>query len=162
MIIDFYGRFAFDFLLAYHWVGLKPFGHPVVEFFDKRIGFSWRSYRDLSSGFTYVDLVMGPFMATVMTTAPLTTFDEREITYMAATIAGWLPYLVDVGIRYVHYFANRVRKQFGLDQDIPDDFTAILESTTSVRLFLRPGAFEFWSRHFTTSNHYSKFLEKRA
>ena len=42
VITDFCGHFIFDFLLAYHWVGLKPFGHPAVEFFeffDKRVGF---------------------------------------------------------------------------------------------------------------------------
>jgi len=42
-----------------------------------------------------------------------------------------------------------VRRKFGLDQDILDDFTAILESTTSVQPFLCPSAFEFWSKHFT-------------
>ena len=31
---------------------------------------------------------------------------------------------------------------------MPDDFTTILESTTFVRPFLRPNAFEFWSKHF--------------
>ena len=35
-----------------------------------------------------------------------------------------------------------------MDQDIPDDFTTILESTTSVLPFLRLSAFEFWSKHF--------------
>lgn len=36
-----------------------------------------------------------------------------------------------------------------IDQDIFDDFTTILQSTTSVQPFLRPSAFEFWSKHFT-------------
>ena len=49
----------------------------------------------------------------------------------------------------MHYFANRVKRQFGLDKDIPDDFSAILESTTSILPFLWPNAFEFWGRHFT-------------
>ena len=40
VITDFCGRFAQDFPLAYRWVGLKPFGHPAVEFFDKGVGFS--------------------------------------------------------------------------------------------------------------------------
>ena len=86
---------------------------------------------------------MGPFMAIARTTTLLTAFNEREITCMATTNAWCLPYLVDKGIRYVHYSANKVRRQFGLDHDIPNDFTAILESTTSIRPFLRPGAFEF-------------------
>ena len=92
---------------------------------------------------------MGPFMATTRTTTLLTAFDERGINYLAATNARRLPYLVDEGIRYVHYSAHRVRRQFGFDQDIPDDFTTILESTTSACPFLHPSAFEFWISHFT-------------
>ena len=42
-----------------------------------------------------------------------------------------------------------MRRQFGLDQDIPDDFTAIVESATLVCPFLHLSAFEFWIRHFT-------------
>ena len=37
-----------------------------------------------------------------------------------------------------------------MDQNIHDDFSAILESTTFVQPFLRPGAFQFWNKHFTT------------
>ena len=43
----------------------------------------------------------------------------------------------------MHYFANRVRRQFGLDQDILNDFSAILKSATSVRPLLQHSAFEF-------------------
>ena len=93
---------------------------------------------------------MGPFMATAGTTTPLTAFDERGITYLAATNARWLPYLAKEGIMYVHYSAYRVRRQFGLDQDIPNDFTLILDTTTSICPFLCPSAFKFWSKLFTT------------
>lgn len=43
VITDFCGNFVDEFLVAYCWVGLKPIGHPVVEFFDKEVGFSWRA-----------------------------------------------------------------------------------------------------------------------
>jgi len=129
---------------------LKPIGHPAVEFFDKRVGFSWRAYRNLGTGYTCVDSVMGPFVDTVGTTTLLTGFEERGITYLAATNVGWLPYLADEGVRFVHYPANRVRRQFGLDQDIPDDLSSLIESPTFVWPFLRHTAFEFWSKRFTT------------
>ena len=58
---------------------------------------------------------MGPFVDTARTTASLTGFDERGITYLVATNAGWLPYLADEGVRFVHYSAGRVRRQFRLD-----------------------------------------------
>lgn len=80
---------------------------------------------------------MGPFFYTTRTTTPLTAFGEREITYLAATNARWLPYLADKGVWFMHYSINRVKRQFGLDQDIFDDFFAIIESATSVRPLLR-------------------------
>ena len=96
---------------------------------------------NLGSGFTCADSMMGPFMAITRTTTPLTAFDERRITYLAATNARWLPYLADKGIQYVHYSTHSVRRQFGLDQDILKD-TLILDTITSVFPFLRPSTFE--------------------
>ena len=93
---------------------------------------------------------MGLFVDTVGTTTPLVGFDEAGITYLAATNAGWLPYLADEGIRFVHYPANRVRRQFGLDQDIPDDLSSLMRAPTSVRPFLRHTAFDFWKKRFDT------------
>ena len=61
VITDFCGRFEFDFPLAFCWVGLKSIGDPAVEFFDKGVGFSWRAYRNIGTGYTCVDSVMGPF-----------------------------------------------------------------------------------------------------
>ena len=148
MITDFCGRFDSDFPLAFRWSGLKPIDYSVVESFDEGVGFSWRAYRNLGTGYTYVNSVMGSFVDTVGTTTPLVDFDETGITYLAATNAGWLPYLADEGIRFVHYPANRVRRQFGLDQDIPDDLSSLIRAPTSVHPFLRHTAFDFWKKRF--------------
>ena len=75
---------------------------------------------------------MGLFVDTVGTTTPLASFDEIGITYLATTNTGWLPYLADEGVRFVHYPANQVRRQFRLDQEIPDDFSFRMESLTSI------------------------------
>jgi len=58
--------------------------------------------------------------------------------------------LADEGIKFIHYPANRVRRQFGLDQDIPNDISFLMESPTSVRPFLRHTAFEFWRQCFSS------------
>ena len=134
--------------MPFHWVSLKPIGHATVESFDQGVGFSWRAYRKLGAGYTCVDSAMGLFVDTVGTTTPLTSFDEIGITYLVATNAGWLPYLANEGMRFFHYPANRVRRQFRLEQDIPDDLSFHMESPTSVRPFLRATAFEFWSQRF--------------
>ena len=96
-----------------------------------------------------MDSVMGSFVNTVGTTTPLAGFDEIGITYLVATNAGWLPYLADESVRFVHYPTNRVRRQFGLDQDILDDFSFLIESSTSVRPFLRHTTFDFWRQCFS-------------
>ena len=110
VITDFCGRFESDFPLAFCWSGLKPIDYSVVESFDEGVGFSWRAYRHLSTGYTCMVSAMGLFVDTVGTTTPLAGFDEIGITYLVATNAGWLPYLVDEGVRFVHYLANRVRR----------------------------------------------------
>ena len=85
-------------------------------------------------------------MPSIWLSASLSLLPKRSIGLVRRLL---LPYLTDEGICFLHYFANRVKRQFRLDQDMPDDFTIILESTTSVQPFLRPNAFEFWSKHFT-------------
>ena len=143
LITDFYSRFESDFPLAFRWSGLKPIDYSVVESFDEGVGFSWRAYRHFSTGYTFVDSAMGSFVDTIGTTTPLAGFDEIGITYLAATNAGWLPFLADEGVKFVHYPANRVRRQFGLDQDIPDDLSFLMEFPTSGRHFLRHTTFDF-------------------
>ena len=73
--------------MVFHWVGLKSIGHPAVEFFNKGVGFSWEAYRNLGTGNTCADFTMGSFVDTAGTTTQLTGFDERGITYLAATNA---------------------------------------------------------------------------
>ena len=143
VIADFCCRFESDFPLAFRWSGLKPIDYFVVESFDEGVGFSWRAYKHLSTCYTCMDSAMGSFVDTVGTTTPLASFDEIGITYLAATNAGWLPYLADEGVRFVHYPANQVRRQFGLDQDIHDDLSFLMESPTSIRPFLQHTAFDF-------------------
>ena len=116
---------------------------------QKKVGFSQKAYKNLGTGYICADSVTGPFVDTARTTTPLTSFEEKGITYLATTNAGWLPYLADEGIRFVHYPANRLKRQFELDQDIPDDLSSLMESPTSIRSFLRYDAFEFWSKCFT-------------
>ena len=55
---------------------MKPIGYSVVESFDEGVGFSWKAYMNLGSGYTYVDFAMGLFVDAVGTTTPLTGFDE--------------------------------------------------------------------------------------
>lgn len=81
---------------------MKSFDHLAIEFFDKEVGFSWKTYRNLGTGYHCADFTMGPFMATDGTTTPLTGFDERGVTYLVTTNARWLLYLADEVVQDVH------------------------------------------------------------
>ena len=128
---------------------MKPIGHSTIESFDQGVGFSLRAYKKLGTDYICVDSAMGLLVDTVGTTTPLTSFDKTGITYFTATNAGWLPYLADKGMRFFYYLANRVRKQFRLDQDIPDDISFLMVSPHFC-LTLSAVAFEFLSQRFTT------------
>ena len=60
----------------------------------------------MGTSYTCIDSVMGLFVDTIGTTTPLTGFDEIGITYLVATNVGWLPFLADESIKFVHYPAN--------------------------------------------------------
>ena len=75
-----------------------------------RVSVSLETYKNLGVDYTCADSAMGSFVDTIGTTSLLVSFDETGITYLAATNAGWLPYLAEEGIRFVHYPANRVRR----------------------------------------------------
>jgi len=79
--------------LAFRWVGLKPIYHFAIEFFDKGVGFSWRAYRIVSTGYTCADSVIGPFVDTAETTTTLTDFEERRITWQPPMLGGCLIWL---------------------------------------------------------------------
>ena len=86
---------------------------------------------------------MRPFIGATSMASPLVADDERGITYLAATNAGWLPYLTNDKVSYVTYPTHKVRRQFGLDQDVPDDLALVLDFTTSLCHFLHPYAFDY-------------------
>ena len=114
----------------------------------------------MGTGYTCVDSAMGLFVDTVGTTIPLTAFNEAGITYLAVINAGWLPYLANEGMSFVHYPANQVRRQFGLDQDIPDDLSSLIRAPTSVRPFLRHTAFDFWKKDRKSTRLNSSHLRR--
>ena len=90
---------------------------------------------------------MSPFTDTAGTTTLLTTFDEKGITYLATTNAGWLPYLADKGISIILLI------KWGGSLGWIKTYPMILLPSRSLLLlydlFCAPSAFEFWSKHFT-------------
>ena len=78
-----------DLILTFRWVGLKPIDHSAVEFFGKGVGFSWRAYRNLGTGYTCANSVMDPFVDTAGTTTSLIGFKEGGLL-------SWQPLMLGV------------------------------------------------------------------
>uniref|UniRef100_A0A2N9JA03 Aminotransferase-like plant mobile domain-containing protein n=1 Tax=Fagus sylvatica TaxID=28930 RepID=A0A2N9JA03_FAGSY len=72
--------------------------------------------------------------------------DTRSLTYLSAVNPGWLPVWSDKGVEYTHYCANRVRRQFGLDQGVPGSPSETLPRTPSIAPFLNDRTFDYWSQ----------------
>ena len=70
----------------------------------------------------------------------------RSLTYLSAVNPNWLPVWNSEGVKYTHYCANRVQRQFGLDQSAPDSPSETLPSILGVGPFLRSQAFDHWSK----------------
>ncbi len=69
--------------------------------------------------------------------------DSKSLTYLSAVNLGWLPVWSSKGVEYTHYCANRVRRQFGLDQGVPGSPSETLPQVPSVAPFLRGQAFDY-------------------
>jgi hypothetical protein len=70
----------------------------------------------------------------------------RSLTYLSAVNPNWLPVWNSKGVKYTHYCANRVQRQFGLDQSATGSPSKTLPSILGVAPFLRGQAFDHWSK----------------
>ena len=70
---------------------------------------------------------------------------------------GWLPFLSATGVSFMPYCPQRVKKQFGLDQDVVVGPQETTTSTHDLSPFIKSSAFAHWkgeiSRIMVPSGH---------
>ena len=91
------------------------------------------------------DSVLASFLNSPRNTFDLRLGDRGSLAYLACISSSWLPVPSLSDLRYTHYSANWVLRQFGFDQDIPPVFKDIVPSLLSLNPFLRVQAFSYWS-----------------
>ena len=83
--------------------------------------------------------------------------DHRSLAYLSAVSPGWLPILSTAGVEFVPYCPQRVKKRFGLDQDVPAGPQEATTSSPDLAPFIKSRAFAHWegevSRIMVPSGH---------
>ena len=128
--------------IIFCWLSLKGGSLNLVELFDQAGHLHWRSPWEFDPGFVY-DSVLSPFLTFTGNTFDLRHGDEGSLAYLACISPSWLPVPSSSSLRYSHYSAHRVFRQFGFDQDIPPMFNDVVPSLLSLDPFLRLQAFSY-------------------
>uniref|UniRef100_A0A2N9J1V2 Aminotransferase-like plant mobile domain-containing protein n=1 Tax=Fagus sylvatica TaxID=28930 RepID=A0A2N9J1V2_FAGSY len=131
--------------LAYRWVGLRVKDLDLVPSFDFEECVVWRPYSYRYTGFS-CHSVLYWFSDIASQSFELLPDDTKSLTYLSAVNPGWLPTWGSKGVEFTHYCANKVRRQFGLDQGVPGSPNEILPRVPSVAPFLTDQAFGYWSQ----------------
>uniref|UniRef100_A0A2N9GJL1 Aminotransferase-like plant mobile domain-containing protein n=1 Tax=Fagus sylvatica TaxID=28930 RepID=A0A2N9GJL1_FAGSY len=66
-------------------------------------------------------------------------------TFLAAITPTWLPTFRENGMETIHYNPHRVRRQFGLDQDMPIANVVVFDCDTVMAPFIIIRASKYWS-----------------
>jgi hypothetical protein len=131
--------------LVYRWVGLRVKDSDLVPSLDFEECVVWRPYSYCYTGFS-CHSVLYWFSDIASQSFELLSDDTKSLTYLSAVNPGWLPVWSSKGVEYTHYCANRVRKQFGLDQGVPGSPSETLPQVPSVAPFLRDQALDYWNQ----------------
>ena len=105
----------------------------------------WRPYSYRYADFSYHSVLYW-FSDIVSQSFELLPDDTKSLTYLSVVNPGWLPVWSSKGVEYTHYYANRVRRQFGLDQGVPGSPSETLPQVPSIAPFFKDKAFGYWSQ----------------
>ena len=74
----------------------------------------------------------------------LQAVDHQSLAYLSAINPGWLPILSATGLEFTPYCPQRVKRQFGLDHDVPASLREATPPFPSLAPFIKSRAFAYW------------------
>jgi hypothetical protein len=154
--LDRFLNFRDNLPLVYHWVGLKTRDHDLVAPLNHEENVLLRPYGDDYPGFACVS-VFGRFNQPTFLIYDLRADDYRSLAYLSTISPRWLPILSATGVSFIPYCPQRVKRQFGFDQDMPTGPQEATSSIPDLGLFIKSCAFAHWegeiSRIMVPSGH---------
>ena len=154
--LDRFPDFQNNLSLIYHWVGLKTRDHDLVAALDHEENVLLRPYGDDYPGFACVS-VFSRFYQLTSLIHDLRVEDHQSLAYLSTVSPGWLPILSATGVSFIPYCLQRVKRQFGFDQDVSTDPQEVTTSSPNLLPFIKSRAFAYWegqvSRIMVPSGH---------
>jgi hypothetical protein len=141
--LDRFPDFRDNLPFVYCCVGLKTQDHDLVASLDFEENVLLRPYGEDHPGFTCVS-ALSWFNQPTSLIHELRATDHRSLVYLSAINLGWLPILSATGLEFTPYCAQRVKKQFGLDQDVPASLQEAAPSSPILAPFIKSHAFAYW------------------
>uniref|UniRef100_A0A2N9IL47 Aminotransferase-like plant mobile domain-containing protein n=1 Tax=Fagus sylvatica TaxID=28930 RepID=A0A2N9IL47_FAGSY len=129
--------------LVYRWVGLKTWDHDLVASLDFEENMLLRPYGEDHPNFTCVS-VLSRFNQLTSLIHELRAEDHQSLAYLSAVNPGWLPILSATGLKFTPYCPQRVKRQFGLDQDVPASLQEATPPFPSLAPFIKSCSFAYW------------------
>uniref|UniRef100_A0A2N9IBE5 Aminotransferase-like plant mobile domain-containing protein n=1 Tax=Fagus sylvatica TaxID=28930 RepID=A0A2N9IBE5_FAGSY len=102
-----------------------------------------RPYGDDYPGFACVS-VFSRFYQLTSLIHDLRVVDHRSLAYLSTVSPGWLPILSATGVSFIPYCPQRVKRQFGFDQDMPTGPQEVTTSSPNLLSFIKSRAFAYW------------------
>ena len=141
--LDRFPDFRNNLPLVYRWVGLKTRDHDLVAALDFEDNVLLKPYEDDYPSFACV-FVLSRFNQPTSLIYDLGVEDHWSLAYLSAVSLGWLPILSVAGVAFVPYCSQRVKRQFGLDQDVSVGPQEAMTSSSILAPFIKSRPFTHW------------------
>ena len=122
---------------------MKTRDHDFVASLDFEENVLLRPYGEDHPGFTCVS-VLSRFNQPTSLIHDLRAENHRSLAYLSAVNPRWLPILSATSVEFTPYCPQRVKRQFGLDQDVPASLQEAMPPSSSLAPFIRSRAFAYW------------------
>ena len=100
--------------IIFRWANLKGGNLNLVEFFDQAGHLRWHSPLEFGLGCA-CDSVLASFLTSPRNVFDFHQGDEGSLSYLACVSPSWLLVPSPNGLRYTHYSAHWVLRQFNFD-----------------------------------------------
>uniref|UniRef100_A0A2N9E1E4 Aminotransferase-like plant mobile domain-containing protein n=1 Tax=Fagus sylvatica TaxID=28930 RepID=A0A2N9E1E4_FAGSY len=140
----FLSKFSGGFPILFKWVGVKASEVSWMDDLDDEVKFVWRPYVKVKEGFACPNIFPAAPFRDGYSSCFFKDGNLKFCTFLAAITPAWLPTFGENGMETIHYNPHRVRRQFGLDQDVPSANVVVFDCDTVIAPLIVIRATKYW------------------
>uniref|UniRef100_A0A2N9HEP2 Aminotransferase-like plant mobile domain-containing protein n=1 Tax=Fagus sylvatica TaxID=28930 RepID=A0A2N9HEP2_FAGSY len=141
----FLSKFSGGFPILFKWVGVKASEVSWMDDLDDEVKFVWQPYVKVKEGFACPDIFPTAPFRDGYSSCFFKDGNLKFCTFLAAITPAWLPTFGKNDMETIHYNPHKVRRQFGLDQDVPSANVVVFDCDTVMAPFIIIQASKYWS-----------------